>query len=93
MNFYFVYVTPSSIQSWGMRCSQKFNVKIHFFLPVEDPVPTLSTPHSAYPRTKFRASCQIPSPVPNQVSKTRTTKTSTGNAMMRDRPRNRVLLV
>ena len=38
MNFYFVYVTPSSIQSWGMRCSQKFNVKIHFFLPVEDPV-------------------------------------------------------
>jgi hypothetical protein len=38
MNFYFVYVTPSSIQSWGMRCSQKFNVKTHFFLPMEDPV-------------------------------------------------------
>jgi hypothetical protein len=59
MNFYFVYVTPSSIQSWGMRCPQKFNVKTYFFLPVEDPVLPylLHTPPN--PRTKIRASCKF----------------------------------
>jgi hypothetical protein len=67
MNFYFVYVTPSSIQSWGMRCSQKFNVKTHFFLPVEDPVlpyllhtPPIREPKSVRP-AKFTLLSQIKS--------------------------------